>query len=343
MGIRFRKSINLGGGFKINLSKSGVGYSWGTKGYRVTKKSTGGTRTTASIYGTGLSYVSETGKKKKKETVSASVQGGTPIAPPTVQEPESNMYETKAIENSDAADMVSDGMEEMLAAASKIKNTFELIAGFCCLTVILGIWFKPLWIASIALLVWAIYYRKNNIINLEYNVDDDMRKEVDRRMKPILKIISCDKVWRKTQTSKVVDKKYSSGASNVVGRVSCTVSTKPPYPFKTDEKVAVFSIKNETLVFLPDKLLIIQSKGIGALNYEGITFKAGTTNFIETEKVPRDTTIIDHTWEYVNKSGEADKRFSDNKQLPICLYGVLEMKSASGLDTVIMFSNPNLD
>lgn len=165
MGIRFRKSINLGGGFKINLSKSGVGYSWGTKGYRVTKKSTGGTRTTASIYGTGLSYVSETGKKKKKETVSASVQGGTPIAPPTVQEPESNMYETKAIENSDAADMVSEGMEEMLAAASKIKNTFELIAGFCCLTVILGIWFKPLWIASIALLVWAIYYRKNNIIN----------------------------------------------------------------------------------------------------------------------------------------------------------------------------------
>lgn len=63
-----------------------------------------------------------------------------------------------------------------------------------------------------------------------------MRKEVDRRMKPILKIISCDKVWRKTATSKVVDKKYSSGASNVVGRVSCTVSTKPPYHSKQMKK-----------------------------------------------------------------------------------------------------------
>lgn len=31
MGFRFRRSINLGGGFKINLSKSGIGYSWGTK------------------------------------------------------------------------------------------------------------------------------------------------------------------------------------------------------------------------------------------------------------------------------------------------------------------------
>ncbi len=32
MGFRYRKSINLGGGFRINLSKSGIGYSWGVKG-----------------------------------------------------------------------------------------------------------------------------------------------------------------------------------------------------------------------------------------------------------------------------------------------------------------------
>lgn len=32
MEFRYRKSINLGGGFRINLSKSGIGYSWGTKG-----------------------------------------------------------------------------------------------------------------------------------------------------------------------------------------------------------------------------------------------------------------------------------------------------------------------
>lgn len=28
MGFRYRKSINLGGGFRINLSKSGIGYSY---------------------------------------------------------------------------------------------------------------------------------------------------------------------------------------------------------------------------------------------------------------------------------------------------------------------------
>ena len=40
MGWRYRKSINLGLGFRINLSKSGIGYSWGVPGYRVTKSST---------------------------------------------------------------------------------------------------------------------------------------------------------------------------------------------------------------------------------------------------------------------------------------------------------------
>ena len=56
VGFRFRKSINLGGGFRITLSKSGIGYSWGVKGYRITKTARGAIRRTASIPGTGISY-----------------------------------------------------------------------------------------------------------------------------------------------------------------------------------------------------------------------------------------------------------------------------------------------
>ena len=56
MGWRFRKSRNIGP-FRINFSKSGVGYSVGGKFFRWTKKANGGTRTTTSIPGTGISYV----------------------------------------------------------------------------------------------------------------------------------------------------------------------------------------------------------------------------------------------------------------------------------------------
>ena len=56
MGIRFRKSKNFGP-FRINLSKSGIGYSVGVKGARITKKANGGMRTTTYIPGTGISSV----------------------------------------------------------------------------------------------------------------------------------------------------------------------------------------------------------------------------------------------------------------------------------------------
>ena len=66
MGFRFRKSINLGGGFRINFSKSGVGYSFGGKGFRITKTAKGTTRKTVSIPGTGISHVQETKSSGKK-------------------------------------------------------------------------------------------------------------------------------------------------------------------------------------------------------------------------------------------------------------------------------------
>lgn len=64
MGFRFRKSFGKGP-FRVTVSKSGVGYSVGGKGFRYTKKAGGGTRTTASIPGTGISYVKDSGSKAK--------------------------------------------------------------------------------------------------------------------------------------------------------------------------------------------------------------------------------------------------------------------------------------
>lgn len=76
MGFRFRKSAKVGP-FRINFSKSGVGYSFGGKGFRVTKKAGGGMRTTASIPGTGVSYVKDYGSGKKSSSAKSS--GNAPV------------------------------------------------------------------------------------------------------------------------------------------------------------------------------------------------------------------------------------------------------------------------
>jgi hypothetical protein len=53
MGWGFRRSIKLGP-LKLNLSKSGIGYSVGVRGFRVGKDAKGRSYTSASIPGTGL-------------------------------------------------------------------------------------------------------------------------------------------------------------------------------------------------------------------------------------------------------------------------------------------------
>lgn len=77
MGFKFRKSVKMGP-VRVNMSKSGIGYSVGGKGMRVTKKAGGGTRTTVGVPGTGISYSSDSKKKSSaKKTPSKKTTAST--------------------------------------------------------------------------------------------------------------------------------------------------------------------------------------------------------------------------------------------------------------------------
>ena len=61
MGLRFRKSVKIAPGVKVNFNKKSVGITAGVKGAHVTVNSKGRKTTSVGIPGTGLSYV-ETSK-----------------------------------------------------------------------------------------------------------------------------------------------------------------------------------------------------------------------------------------------------------------------------------------
>lgn len=339
MGFRYRKSINLGGGFKINLSKSGIGYSWGVKGYRITKKAGGGTRRTASIPGTGISYVEETGAGKRKHS-SSSGNTNTPNNTPHITD-NNNCYDTQEIKNANAKNIVSEGLEDMLASANKSLSLWNLKNVLFWITLIGGCAFPLLFIGTAACIYFHYYLKNNAIIDLEYTFEDDQASKVEERMKPLVNITQSKKLWWITQTSKYIDKKYSGGASSGVKRQPCKASTKVPFPFSSNAQAVAFKSGKETVLYMPDKLFIIQGSKIGALNYGDVTTSVHGQRFIENEPVPRDAQIVDYTWQYVNKSGGPDKRFQNNRKLPICFYGALEIRSANGVNTEIMFSNTN--
>ena len=65
MGFRFRKSIKLAPGIKLNIGKKSTGISIGNKYGGISFNSKTGARSRASIPGTGISYSTKIGSGKK--------------------------------------------------------------------------------------------------------------------------------------------------------------------------------------------------------------------------------------------------------------------------------------
>lgn len=95
----------------------------------------------------------------------------------------------------------------------------------------------------------------------------------------------------------------------------------------------------QQLLFLPDRLLVWEHHHLAGIPYEALRASASTTRFIEDGWVPPDSQQVDTTWRFVNKSGGPDRRFNNNRQLPVMQYGTLELESATGLRIVLHTSS----
>lgn len=81
MGLRFRKSIKIAPGVKINLNKKSTSVTFGGKGVHYTASSTGKKTASVGIPGTGISYTKTTGQSSKQKKTSEGGSQPMPTAP----------------------------------------------------------------------------------------------------------------------------------------------------------------------------------------------------------------------------------------------------------------------
>ena len=94
----------------------------------------------------------------------------------------------------------------------------------------------------------------------------------------------------------------------------------------------------ETIYFLPDFLLVVDDKKVGAVGYDKLAIRSQQSNFIEAGIVPSDTVVLYHVWKHPNKGGGPDRRFADNVQLPVCQYEAIHLTSSNGLNELLEVS-----
>ncbi|WP_133016265.1 DUF4236 domain-containing protein [Clostridium cuniculi] len=330
MGFRFRKSINLGGGFRINLSKSGIGYSFGVPGYRVTKTAKGKTRKTYSIPGTGISYIQESKKVQKNKTYNNSNNLNNQY----IYNVENSMQE---ITNAQIEQLQSAEHKDLI---HKIENISSLDAiSNILLFLIIFSTIPGLIICPIVGLILKILILTKWRVNLDYSFEDDTYKEFENKVNAWFNLNQSEKKWQVTHEATVINKKISAGASTNIKRAPLKILKKTPYFIKSNINPILLELKKEKLFIFPDKILIFNNNKIGAISYNDIQINIQPTSFIENQSVPKDSKILSYTWQYVNKNGGPDKRYKNNRQLPICQYGYIKIKSNDALNVELLLSN----
>ena len=160
MGFRYRKSIRLGGGFRINISGSGVGYSWGVPGYRITKTANGKIRQTASIPGTGLSYSTEESiyKSARKSALK--------------EEP---YTDTEVIQSTDRADYKDSDFKALMKRINRVcfLNKASLIVGAIGLLAFIVLHTPQRLFLTILSFIVFLYAHYIAPVNLEYDFTDE--------------------------------------------------------------------------------------------------------------------------------------------------------------------------
>lgn len=178
--------------------------------------------------------------------------------------------------------------------------------------------------------------RKTTVIL--YDLEPDVEAAYARLHDAFGVLRLCSRTWHIEARGEVQDRKYHAGAGGVVKRKQVTLTSGAPPFVKANIEVPLVPVGSQVLAFMPDRLLVFDSAAVGAISYSDLALDVAESQIVEEEAVPQDATVVEKTWRYVNKKGGPDRRFKDNREIPICAYEQIHLSSTTGLNEVIQVS-----
>lgn len=341
MGWRFKKSYRRGP-VRFTVSKSGVSTSVGVKGARLTS----GPRGTYITLGRGgLSYRHRLDSPKPSNT-------SQPVSPRLGES------QAKPVTKWDIDNLKQSSPQELL---SEIEHKHSLPSAqqqtHWCMGIVTITWFfigmlypdifplfVTLWVVVIAPLWFYLYQRawrkdqRNKTVRLFYELDEETTALYKAMVRGTRKLASSQRIWSILTKSDVLDQKRNAGAYSSISRSNASAQVSIPKWFQSNVDVCKISGSTITLYFFPDRILVYTGNEIAALSYSQLSIDWDGVRFIEYSVPPTDAHEISKTWQYVNKDGGPDRRFKNNRQLPIMQYVKL-LISSNSFEAVFYVSN----
>lgn len=354
MPLYFRDSISFGP-FRINLSKSGIGMSAGIKGFRV------GAGPRGHYIHAGVSgiYYRKTlrgiGAKQKADHSDASSKGSLALqkkqVAPTYQTQDGVLMRR----------ILSSGAEELQDAsrADTIVSLNEACqrVGFLMPVVCIGGGIAVLLAMSPALQMGAVVVgaitaffaiiaaradlSRRNVV-MAYQLEEDAEKTFRVLVDALDDLGRSDGLWYVDASGDVNNLtawKRNAGASQLVSKHKTSVNYDAPPGVQSNITPPSLKVQGKVLYFMPDCILVREGKVYGSVSYSDLRLATRPSRFIVHDVVPRDAEVVGSTWKHPNKNGGPDRRFNDNRELPICLFEELGIISSKGLKALVMASS----
>jgi hypothetical protein len=340
MGWSFHRSLNMGG-LRLNFSKSGVGASMGVRGLRYGISPNGRRYVRCGM--DGIYYQKTLGGGRRAQSPQT---GQTRV--PNYNTAQNATGSAQAIQSAPASALIDSTSAALIKEIQHRLNTprwhlWATLPGLALFLIGATQQMRLLAIFGIALALVGcvagyIVYRSISVAEIHYNLDPHYDQKYSKLLSGFEQLCKSQRLWQVETATDVQDSKYHGGASSLHARSALSASLGLPAFLRVNLKVPMLMGNKQSLYFLPDVVLVVQGRSVGSVSYYHLDFASRVTTFIEDGATPSDAQQTGSTWRFVNKSGGPDRRFGNNKQLPIFQYAELRFRSATGLNEQIQAS-----
>ena len=198
--------------------------------------------------------------------------------------------------------------------------------------------------AVVFLIPGVLVHRKNRekrTTQLIYDLSDSAKAQQEEVEGSLGHLGRAGAIWRLDSQSAITDWKRNAGAAYNVQRERISMRRSTPARVESNIVPLCLDLGKLKLFFLPDQVLYWQRETFASIDYGDLKVASASTRFIEESVQTSDSQQVGNTWRYVRKDGGPDRRFNNNRQLPIMLYGVVHATSAGGLNLVFHTSRPD--
>jgi len=351
--MRFRKRVKIFPGYYLNFSSSGVSSTIGVRGASI-NFSRRGTYLNTGIPGTGLFNRQKIGGfSSSSDQRIGSEPSRLPIHQIIQPQPEdiksADVQQLTSTNFAEFKQSLLEANEDRRELEEEIKVTSRKIKKAKIIYVLSCLFIAGLLVKSFKnkiheqrdYLSDLETQLSNTVIQIDTEFDTSIQIKFSRMIDCFKELLNSQIIWDITASMEQDRRITRSAANNVIQRIPVKFNLGNIDNLKSSSPAFHFENKNGGDLFIYPAFVIMKSKDgrFGIIDIKEFDLDFSPQRFIEEESIPVDTSVVDRTWAKVNKNGQPDRRFSNNYEIPIVLYGKMELKSKSGLNEAYSFSS----